>query len=169
MFLNPKQILDKLDLRDDMIACDLGCGSGGWVIPLAKILENGRVYAVDILEEPLSVLSSKLQTERISNVEKILADIEKGVKIQEGLIDLVLMTNLLFQVDNKKEILSEAKRILNPNGKILVIDWKKTPSVGPKEGRVSAEEIKEAADSIGLKTEEEFEAGKFHWGLILKK
>mgnify|MGYP001611054209 FL=1 len=52
-FLNPTEILRQLELKKDMVACDFGSGSGGWAIPLAKILEEGRVYAIDILEEPL--------------------------------------------------------------------------------------------------------------------
>ena len=66
-FLNPKLILDKLKLRKDMIAADFGSGSGGWAIPLARTLEDGFVYAIDILEEPTSVLKGKISRERISN------------------------------------------------------------------------------------------------------
>jgi len=55
-FLNPKSIIkEHLTIKPGMVAVDFGCGSGGWTIPLAELLEHGRVYAVDILEEPLSV------------------------------------------------------------------------------------------------------------------
>jgi len=37
MFLNPKQTIDRLAfLEPDMVALDVGSGSGGWTIPLAK-------------------------------------------------------------------------------------------------------------------------------------
>ena len=40
--------------------------------------------------------------------------------------------------------------------------------LGPKE-KVSAEEIKKIAEELGLKLEKEFEAGPYHFGLILVK
>lgn len=168
-FLNPINILNQLSLREDMVACDLGCGSGGWVIPLAKSLSRGKVYAVDILRDPLSALEEKLRQETLFNVSVILADVEKGVKIVEESVDLVLMTNILFQTKNRDKILEEAKRILRTGGKVLVIDWRPESPVGPKEGRVSKEEIIKSAIQIGFDPEKEVEAGKYHWGIIFVK
>ena len=168
-FLNPINILNQLSLREEMIACDLGCGSGGWVIPLAKSLSKGKIYAVDILREPLSLLEEKLRQDRLFNVSIMLADAEKGVKIVEDSVDLVLLTNILFQAKDSNKILEEARRILRTGGKALVVDWKPESLVGPKEGRVSKEEIIKSAMKIGFDPEKEIEAGKYHWGLILVK
>jgi len=70
-FLNPVSVLNNLELQEDMVAVDLGAGSGGWVIPLAKRLKYGRVYAVDILEEPLSALKGRANIERLMNISTI--------------------------------------------------------------------------------------------------
>ena len=67
-FLNPKEVLQTIPLKQDMVACDLGCGSGGWAIPLAKTLNKGIVYAVDILEEALSALGGKVEIEKLVNI-----------------------------------------------------------------------------------------------------
>ncbi len=168
-FLNPEEVLKGINLKKDMTAVDLGCGSGGWVMPLAKKLKKGKVLANDILEEPLSALRAKAKLEKISNIETILADVEKGTDIAESSADLVLMTNLLFQSENRNKVLEEGKRILKKGGKILVVDWNLDAPLGPKEGRISPEEIKKLAQDIGLKIEKEFKASNFHWGLIFKK
>jgi len=167
-FLNPKIVLEKLDLKENFIAADFGCGSGGWAIPLAKILTKGRVFAIDVLEEPLSALKSKLRGEGINNIELKRANVEKGVPILSNSCDLVLMTNLLFEVENVENVLKEGKRILKTGGKILVVDWKTEASFGP-EKKVNIENVKRLAEKIGLKIKEEFEAGDYHWGLILEK
>jgi ubiquinone/menaquinone biosynthesis C-methylase UbiE len=167
-FLNPSEVLKEIRLKRNMTAIDFGCGSGGWVIPLAEKLEEGKVMAVDILEEPLSALKARVKLEKISNVEIIRADIEKGTDIFENSADLVLMTNLLFQSENKEKVLEEGKRVLKKGGKILVVDWKKDAVLGPLE-KISKEEIKAIAETLKLKIEKEFDAGNFHWGLILKK
>jgi len=176
-FLNPTEILNQLSLRDDMIVADFGSGSGGWAIPLAKRLKTGRVYAIDILEEPLSALKSKAQIERISNIETILSNIENknGSKLPDESCNLVLITNLLFEVKDKKAVLEEEKRILRPGGEILIVDW--TPPThypenspfGPQEGKASTEEVKKIAKDLNLKNKKEFDASIYHWGLILVK
>ncbi len=192
-FLRPEEVLKQLNLKEDIIAADFGSGSGGWALPLAKILKEGEVYAIDILEEPLSALKSRAEILGIVNIKTIRSDLEtkKGSKIKDNHLDLVLMTNLLFEIEDKREVLTEGKRVLKKGGKILVVDWKKDSSLGPKEGRVSASEVEKIAEEIGLKLEKpstraklgagpvphrnkvsgagEFEASAYHWGLILKK
>jgi len=167
-FLNPSEVLKQVELQKSMIAVDFGCGSGGWVMPLAKKLEDGKVFAIDILEEPLSALRSRIKLEKILNIEPIKADVEKTSRLTSESCDLVLMSNLLFQVEDIKKVLEEGKRVLKKGGKILVIDWKKDTTLGPKE-KISSEKIKEIAGELDLKLEKEFEAGPYHWGLILVK
>jgi len=152
-----------------MVAADFGCGSGFWAIPLSRILEDGKVFAIDILEGPLFVLASKAKSEKILNIRTVRENIEKGTKISQDSCDLVLMTNLLFQCDEKKAVFSEAKRILKKGGRILVVDWKKSDSFGPRDRAVLPEEVKKIADDLGLKVEKQFDAGIYHYGLILVK
>jgi len=170
-FLNPEKVLKKLRLKKDMIAADFGCGSGGWVIPLAKKLEEGMVYAIDILEEPLSALRGKADLKRITNIKTILSDVEdkEGSKLSSNYCNLVLMTNLLFEIEEKEKVLEEGKRILKKKGKILVVDWNIEAPLGPKGGRVSLNEIKKIAKRIGLVSKKEFGAGAYHYGLIFEK
>jgi ubiquinone/menaquinone biosynthesis C-methylase UbiE len=170
-FIDPAKVLKLLKLRKDMSAVDFGSGSGGWAIPLAKRLEDGLVYAIDILEEPLSALRGRMALGKISNIRIIRSNVESksGSTLPDLSVNLILMTNLLFQTGNKKTIFEEAKRILKKGGRILVVDWKKEPALGPKERRISQKETQKIAEDLGFKTEEEFEAGLHHWGLILVK
>ena len=168
-FLNPSEILKHLKLRKGMVAADFGSGSGGWAIPLAKILEEGKVYAIDILEEPLSALRARVKIEKLFNVEARKADVEKGVTLLSNSCDVVLMTNLLFECENKKQVLEEGKRVLKKSGKILVVDWIKDNPLTSEIEWLDFNEIKEIAKDLGLESEKEFEAGLYHQGLILTK
>lgn len=173
-FLNPKKTLEQLYLREHMVAADFGSGSGGWAIPLAQCLKKGKVFAIDILEEPLSALRSKAQLNKIFNIETVRANVESQgiirIKIGTHSCDLVLMTNLLFELKDKLTAFSEAEGVLKDNGKILVVDWKKDAPVGPEFScRVSAEEAKKIARGFGFRPEKEFEAGKYHYGLVFIK
>jgi len=168
VFLDPKQVLNKLKIKKDFIAADFGCGSGGWVLPLAEMLEDGKVYAIDLLEEPLSALRSKMKTFNVLNVEPVQADVEKNSKLFDNSCDLVLMTNLLFQVDDMNKVLEEAKRVLKERGRILIVDWQHGSALGP-ENKISVNKVKEVAEKIGFNLEKEFEAGIYHWALIFVK
>jgi len=170
-FLDPQEILNEIELRKGMTAVDFGCGAGGWVIPLAKRLKKGKVYALDVQEETLSALKGQARLEKVFNIEPILCDLEnpKSLKLRNDSIDLVLMTNLLFQIENKKEVFSQAKRILKKGGQILVVDWKEESPFGPYEKRVLPEEVKEIAKDVGLELTKDFEAGDYHYGLVFEK
>lgn len=170
-FLNPEEILNKLELRSDMVAAEFGCGSGGFAIPLAKRLKDGLVYAIDIQESPLSALKSLSLFEKIVNIRIIRSDLEKpkGSTLPDLSLDLVLIINVLFQTEEKNTIISEAKRVLKRGGNLVVIDWLPGTSQGPIEGRISAEGVKKIVDGSGLKLEKEFEAGKYHYGLVFSK
>lgn len=167
-FLNPPRVLDMLDLKEGFVAADFGSGSGGWVIPLAKRLIEGKVYAIDILQEPLSALKSKARLEKIINIETVKADVERVSRLLSSSCNLVLMTNLFFEVEEKKKVMEEGKRVLKKGGKLLVVDWKEDASLGP-EKKVSPEEIKKIAKELDLELEKEFTAGVYHWGLIFKR
>jgi len=168
-FLNPSEVLKNLELKESIIAADFGCGAGGWAIPLAKRLKEGKVYAIDVLEEALSVLESKARVEKISNIETKRANLERGSNLSDNSLDLVLATNLLFQVEDKNAILKEIKRVLKKGGKALIVDWLPEAPLGPEKGRVSSEEVKKMAKEFDFKLKKEFKAGLYHWGLVLVK
>ncbi len=169
-FVNPTQFLEQIGLRPNMMAADFGSGSGGWAIPLARKLEEGQVFAVDIQEEPLSALEGKAKLQGLSNIRKIVANVEEKIpQLQDLFFDLVLMTDLLFQIDDKEGVFKEAKRVLRVGGKILVVEWLPSASLGPEGGAVSPEEIKEIAKNLGFRLEKEFKAGDYHFGILFTK
>ena len=50
---NPREELNKLDIREGQIILDYGCGIGSYTFPIAKLVgESGRVYALD--KEPVA-------------------------------------------------------------------------------------------------------------------
>jgi len=170
-FLNPVEILKQLNLTKEMTAADLGCGSGGWVIPLAQILSEGIVYAVDIQESALSALSSKAAIANLQNIKKILANIEKNtLPLGENLCDLVLMTNLLFQLEDKKSAFAQAHRILKPGAMLLVVDWQESAKMGPPaQHRVSDSVAQKMAEQNGFALQKKLDAGAYHYALLFYK
>ncbi len=165
-FLKPEEVLKEIPLSLDMVVAEFGCGSGGFVIPLAKKVEDGLVYAIDVQEEPLNALKSKFVAEKLSNIKIIKADLEKNSTLREDSVDLVIISNTLFQAEDKEAMISEASRILRPKGKLIVIDWAESASQGPSQ-KVSQEEVKDIAKNFRFLNN--IHAGQYHYGLIFEK
>ncbi|MDD4409605.1 MAG: class I SAM-dependent methyltransferase [Candidatus Pacebacteria bacterium] len=168
-FLNPNSIIDLSDISDKSVVCDFGCGSNGWTIPLAKKVPYGMVYAVDVSEEYLSLLDTNLKRLGINNVKLLLSDLEKGVKISSKEIDLLVIANVLFQVDDISVVLEEGKRLLKDNGQMIVVDWKDNNPFGLKDQLVDFDRLKDCILKIGFKIEKEFDSGSYHRCLIIRK
>jgi ubiquinone/menaquinone biosynthesis C-methylase UbiE len=171
-FLEPEKIIKQIDLKQDWYAAEFGCGTGAFTIALAKTLLKGMVYALDIQEEPLSALAGRARVEGLSNIKMIQCDIEepKGSTLKDDSLDLVLVTNILFQSDSKEAILKEARRIVKPERKVVIVDWKTDSPFGPEQGRVSLEEAQQImVTKLDMKLVKEIDAGTYHWGAIFVK
>ncbi|MDD3101843.1 MAG: methyltransferase domain-containing protein [Patescibacteria group bacterium] len=173
--IDSKTLLEKIGIAEKMAVADLGCGRRGYFsLQAAKLVgPQGTVYAVDIIQTALQNVESMAKLFGISNLKTIWANLEipSATKIPNEIIDLVMINNVLFQTKKGDSILKEAARILKKGGKLEVTDWKKIAvPFGPvAEERISQEEVKKYAQSAGLKFEQEFDAGPYHYTLVFVK
>lgn len=169
--INIDKILNALHITETMTAAEFGCGMGTFAVKLAQRLKKGKVYALDVQEEKLSALKSRVKHEQINNILMILCDLEapKGSTLQDSSLDIVLIPNVLFQAESKHAIIEEAKRVLKPHGQLLIVDWFEQSPLGPKKNVASPEQIKQIAQSSGLILKNEFSAGAYHYGLLYIK
>lgn len=173
-FIDPEAIIGLLNLPQGIVVADFGCGTGYFSLPVARqIGGKGVVYALDILTDKLEVVESQAKTQGIANIvtKRVNLENKNGSKLEPESVDWVVLKDMLFQNKNKSQILEEAKRVLKPGGKVLLIEWKKgDTSIGPDMGlRISSEELKDLARKNELGVDREIDAGNFHCGLILVK
>lgn len=172
-FAHPKRNVAVLGLQSGMKVADFGAGSGAYVLAIAERLEgSGRVYAIDVQRDLLRRISSEATQRGYKNVEIIWADLEvpRASKLADRSIDLVLISNMLFQVPDKSLVLREAYRIVKGIGHVVLIDWSESfGGMGPmKDDVVSKEKALQLAEAAGLRLVREFAAGAHHYGLMLK-
>lgn len=176
MFVSPAKIIEILNLEPAMAVADFGCGSGHYVIEAGKkVGKAGKVYAIDIQKEMLSYVRAKAKSEGLANIETIWTDLElaESTRLKNDSVDLIIISNILFQAENKKQIVVEASRILKIRGRTVVIEWdieNQPNSFGPPmDSRIPAQAAKDLFANAGFLFEKEFNPGNHHYGLIFKK
>lgn len=173
-FVNPKKIVEQLDVAEGSVVADFGCGMGHFSLEMSKkIGETGIVYALDVLPEKLESVISGAKGIGMTNViaKRVNLEKEKGSGLNDNSVDWVVMKDMLFQNKGKAVVLTEACRVLKPGGRILIIEWKmENVSVGPiRELRISEEALKTVAQKVGLKMLEKIFAGDFHFAFVFVK
>ena len=170
MFSDPIKNLKQLGIREDMIVADLGAGTGFYSIAAGGLVPKGKVYAIEIIKDYVVTIKNKAKEAHLHNVDCFWGNIEKigGTKIRDGLADLVIVSNILFQVEDINTFIQEIKRILKIGGKILFIDWSEASILGPKKDKViPKEKVVELFNKKGIFFDRDFDAGEHHYGMIL--
>lgn len=173
-FTNPELNINELGIYEGMTVVDFGAGTGAYTIPLAeRVGESGRVYAVEVQKDLLINIKDAAVARGYKNVEVVWGDIERlmGTKIKDETADAVIVSNVLFQAEDKQGIFREAKRILKTGGKLLLVDWKDSfNSLGPDKGAVVPASIaREMCEMEGFALKKEFNAGEHHYGIVFSK
>lgn len=179
-FINPEKILLQVGLKEGITLADFGCGHGYFTVPAGKIIgKEGKVYAVDILGESLEAVDSRARLEGIVNILTKRGNLEilGGSGIKDGIVDVVLLHNVLFQSQKKLDILKEAGRILKTGGTLVLIDWLpvleatgESAAFGPQGGwRISVQDAKDLAKEEGFIFDRSMDAGEYHYGLIFTR
>lgn len=173
-FANPKKIIEELALSAGQEVADFGAGAGHYALVAAdKVGGEGAVYVVDIQQELLTKAKSHASEAQSKALHFIQGDLEEdhGSHLKDGLVDAVIIANVLFQIEQKSACLKEAYRVLKKGGELLVTDWSESfGGIGPPaEYIVSKEQATQLATDAGFTKVREFDAGGYHWGLIFKK
>ncbi|MDQ5901680.1 MAG: hypothetical protein QG580_395 [Patescibacteria group bacterium] len=173
-FSNPKENIKHLYLKEGDVVADFGSGAGHYIEEVSKIIgPSGKVYAVDIQKDLLLKLSNDFNKKNIKNFEIIWSDLEspEGSKLQSGSLDAVVLSNLLFQVENKIAVVKEIWRVLRHGAKVLVIDWSDSfGGIGPiLKDVVSEEACIKLFEQNGFSILKRAPAGAHHYGLVFTK
>lgn len=178
-FMNPETIVSGFGIKEGMMVADFGSGAGYFTILLGKrVGADGKVFALDIQESALDNVRVKAKAAGLENVETIRSNLEilGGSDLKDNSQDMVLLANILFQSEQKKEIIDEAVRVLKNGGSLVVIDWKRDSGLpgqggfGPPDNlRTDEIAMRSLVLGGGLVFENDIDAGQFHYGMKFKK
>jgi len=128
---------------------DIGAGSGYFTKELLNFTKDSIIFALDIQQKMLDYISENMP----DNIKpKLISD---GIfPIENSSIDAVWSINVYHEIKDLSLFLSETKRILNPGGRLLIVDWDKNLDAcehGPKyETRIDSKQIIKELTEAGL-------------------
>ncbi len=172
-FADPVQAVQYLGFDGPMTLADFGAGTGAYSLLLARRLNLGKVYAIEIQPEVLGRLAAEAREQSLDNIEVIWGDVEKmgGSQLADGAVDGVLISNLLSQAKALYTLALEAARVLRPGGRVVIIDWQDSfGGLGPHPSEVvTALAAEQIFGGAGFRPTGEFSPGAHHWGRYFRK
>ena len=130
-FFNPAQILQGIDNLRGQAVLEIGCGTGFFTIPAARLIgDQGSLVAMDLLSESVELVSTKVQAANVRNVRVVKGDaLDTGW--DTGSFDTVILFGVIpAPMVPLTRLLSELRRVLKPEGSLAV--WPPVPGWLPQ-------------------------------------
>lgn len=135
IFLSPKKLIERLDLKENYKVLEVGPGPGYFSIPIARKVKNGKLFLVDIQPEMLEYAERRLKKRKIENVEYHLCNGTTFDFIDEY-FDVIFLVTVLGEVENKESYIKEFYRMLKRDGTVSVSELAGDPD------KMSIEELR---------------------------
>ncbi|MBU2510127.1 class I SAM-dependent methyltransferase [bacterium] len=141
---SPRKIVGEY-INEGNTVLDVGCGPGYFTIDMAKMVgKSGKVIAADLQPQMLEKVRKKATKHNV--LERLsFHRCEPGNIGLSTNVDFILAFYMIHETGDPKGFLMEMKRMLNPGGKLLIVEPKM---------HVSEELFKELvrdAENLGLK------------------
>lgn len=173
-FVVPSVVASHFHIREGDTVADFGSGVGYFIPELSKRAgSSGRVYACEIQKALIEKLGAQAHEMGNHNVHPLWCDLEEpnGIKIPTAHIDIGILVNTLFSIEDKTAAITEMSRTLRKGGKFFVVDWSESfGGLGPTPDNViTAADTKALFESTGFIVDAEYPAGAHHYGLAFRK
>lgn len=121
LFQNPQKILSPY-LKEGETALDVGCGPGFFTLDMAKLVgKTGHVIGADLQEGMLNIVRGKIKGTELENRIVLYKCGQDKIGLTEK-VDFVLLFYMVHEVPNKNSLFTEIAQLLNPNGKVLLVE-----------------------------------------------
>jgi ubiquinone/menaquinone biosynthesis C-methylase UbiE len=112
--------LSHVSINPDAIILDIGCGGGKTIKEMATFAPDGKIYGIDYSEDMIQV------TKKVNKalIKKGLVEVKHGtvssLPFIDNMFDLVTAFETVYFWPNLIDDLKEIKRVLKPDGTLLI-------------------------------------------------
>lgn len=174
MFVRPSTLVEQFGIKEGDRIIDCGSGNGAFTLLMAEAVgKHGEVIALDVQKSLVESVIREAEYRDMMNITGFVVDMERlySVPLKDNVADMCLLSNILFQVEDKKTCIREAARLVKSGGTIIIIEWRDAfGGIGPHPSYVLPEEqVHIICDEAGLLYESSIDAGSYQYGVIFRK
>jgi ubiquinone/menaquinone biosynthesis C-methylase UbiE len=120
---NTSLLLKNLAVKPGMVVADIGAGSGYHSALLSKMVETGKVFAVDVEPEMIAYLNARIKQEKLTRIVPVLST-EQKVSLPENTIDMMLLVDVYHEFSFPYEMALSMRAALKPGGKLVLVEFR---------------------------------------------
>ncbi|WGM90333.1 MAG: class I SAM-dependent methyltransferase [Candidatus Bathyarchaeum tardum] len=169
--------LKKVKIRSDYLILDIGCGGGKTISKLAEQAVHGKVFGIDysgdMVDYSRQINKQLIDQNRVSIVQ---CSVDK-TGFPDSFFDLITAIETYYFWPNLAEAFEEIKRLLKPNGKLVLINEMIKDGVYEVENAeviaktevklLSLPDIQKILQSTGFKKVEVFTKADSAWNVVI--
>jgi len=118
-----ESIIRHLDISPNMDILDIGCGPGRLTIPIAKLLTDGKIVAMDMQQSMLDKVRKKADRLNLKNISYLNAKLEEGNnQLADNQFDRILLVTVLGEIPDHDSAFQAIYQTLKPGGLLSVTE-----------------------------------------------
>ena len=111
-----------LQLSSSSAVLEIGCGSGGYAVHLAKNI-GCQVVGLDINAEGVRNAKALGERDKLgARVKFEQCDVSQRLLVDDNAFDAIYSNDVLCHVPRRSQVLSDLRRVLKPGGRLLFSD-----------------------------------------------
>jgi demethylmenaquinone methyltransferase/2-methoxy-6-polyprenyl-1,4-benzoquinol methylase len=118
-----KRAIKELTAADPQIILDVATGTADVAIMMTKYLHPKKIIGIDISESMLELGRKKIAKLQLNNVIELETGDSEAINLSDETFDAVTVAFGVRNFENLEKGLSEIRRVLKPNGKLVVLEF----------------------------------------------
>jgi ubiquinone/menaquinone biosynthesis C-methylase UbiE len=120
----PAKLHQALRVKPGMAVADIGAGSGYHTFHLSeRVGPTGKVHAVDIQPEMLTILRQRIKARKVENIE-VVRGTETDPNLPPNALDLILMVDVYHEFSYPFEMTEALVKALKPGGRLVFVEFR---------------------------------------------
>ncbi len=119
----PSRLIQALELAPTDVVADIGAGTGYFTFRMARLVTEGKVFAVDIQPAMLEHIRNRMAGEGVANIETVPGSFTSPNLPSES-VDLALVVVSYHEFSHPREMMLSVVDALKPGGRFVLVEYR---------------------------------------------